>query len=77
MMRNVRTTLDIDDSVIVAAKAIARDEGVSLGTVISTLARVGLGAGANTSTTTGFPVFVVPTNARPITLDLVNAHRDD
>jgi hypothetical protein len=37
-----RTTLDLDDDVLATAKAIARDRGVSLGRVLSDLARRGL-----------------------------------
>jgi hypothetical protein len=73
----MRTTLEIDDSVIAAAKAIARDEGVSLGTAISNLARRGLRAGGTTRTSAGFPVFSAAADADPITLDVVNEHRDD
>lgn len=73
----MRTTLEIDDSVIVAAKAIARDEGVSLGNAISKLALRGLSAGPSAVTTSGFPVFAAAPGAPPITLDVVNEHRDD
>jgi hypothetical protein len=73
----MRTTLEIDDSVIAAAKAIARDEGVSLGTAISNLARRGLRAGGTARTSAGFPVFSAAADAAPITLDVVNEHRDD
>ena len=59
-----------------AAKAIARDEGTSIGVVLSRLARKGLegtGAGAHAS---GFPMFTPAPGAPPITVDLVNEHRD-
>jgi orotidine-5'-phosphate decarboxylase len=73
----VRTTLDIDDTVMAAAKAIARDRGVSLGTVISGLARDGLRSGRAVASAGGFPVFAVSETAAPITIDLVNEHRDE
>jgi hypothetical protein len=38
----VRTTLDIDDDVLLAAKERARREGRSVGSVVSTLARQAL-----------------------------------
>lgn len=74
----MRTTLDIDDTVLHAAKALARDERVSVGSVISRLARRGLApAPVSTSGSKGFPVFEAPPDAAPITLDVVNAHRDE
>ncbi|MHB1234883.1 MAG: hypothetical protein ACYCZK_04335 [Microbacteriaceae bacterium] len=73
----MRTTVDLDESMLVIAKAIARDEGSSLGAVLSRLARRGLEQGDGAvSTSTGFPVFVVGDGARPITLELVNEYRD-
>ncbi len=40
----MRTTLEIDDTVLAAARARARSRGVSLGAAISELARRGLDA---------------------------------
>ena len=40
----MRTTLDIEDDVLQAAKELARREGTTAGQVISTLARRGLAA---------------------------------
>lgn len=74
----MRTTLDIDDTVLHAAKALARDEKTSVGSVISRLARRGLApAPVGASGSKGFPVFDAPPDASPITLDVVNAHRDE
>ena len=73
----MRTTLDLDESVLLAAKAIARDQGTSIGTVISRLARTGLQQGARLNSLKGFPIFSAASGARPITVDLVNDHRDD
>jgi hypothetical protein len=42
----MRTTLDIEDDVLQAAKELAQREGVTAGQVISTLARRGLAAPA-------------------------------
>jgi len=72
----MRTTLDIDEGVLVAARAIARDSGTSIGAVLSDLARLGLAAGRGPSSG-GFPVFDQDEDAPPITLDVVNAARDD
>lgn len=72
----MRTTLDLDDSVLAAARALAQSEGISLGSAVSLLARRGLQPPDGESTT-DFPVFDVVTDDRPITLEVVNAHRDD
>ena len=72
----MRTTVDIEESVLDAAKAIARDEGTSIGLVLSRLARKGLeGAGA-AAHAGDFPMFTPAPGAAPITVDLVNEHRD-
>lgn len=66
----MRTTLDIDDGVLAAARAIAEAQNRSLGSVISELARRGLGTGA-------FPTFVVPADAAPITPGTVDRALDE
>lgn len=40
----MRTTLDVDDDVLLAVKELARARGVSAGRALSDLARAGLGA---------------------------------
>jgi hypothetical protein len=73
----MRTTLELDDSVLAAARALARSEGISLGNAVSALARRGLApTPPRPISTGGFPVFDVRAGADPITLELVNAHRD-
>lgn len=73
----MRTTLDIEEAVLAAAKAMARDSNTSVGAALSALARRGLTATTGVAQENGFPVFVAARAAAPITLDLVNAHRDD
>lgn len=65
----MRTTLDIDDSVLAAAKEIAMATGSSAGAVISELARKGLARVSDSPgrTKSGFPVFEVPADAPPLT----------
>lgn len=75
----MRTTLDIDDSVLAAAKEIAGARNSSAGAVISELARKGL---AQTSSRaghkkSGFPVFSVPANAKPLTSATVKSILSD
>ncbi len=72
----MRTTLELDDSVLAVARSIARDEGISLGAAVSQLATRGIRDGSITSTA-GFPVFTVSAGAAPITVEIVNDHRDD
>jgi len=66
----VRTTLDIDDDVIAAARELAAGERRSLGSVISELARRGL-TPARVETVDGLPVIRVPAGTPPITPDMV------
>jgi hypothetical protein len=71
----VRTTLDIDDGVLAAARAIAEAENRSLGSVISELARRGL---VPTQRSGGeFPTFDVPADAPVITPDMVDRALDE
>jgi hypothetical protein len=75
----MRTTLDIDDDVLFAAKEIARDRKTTAGKVISDCARKGM-----TSRTVkkfklwnGIPQIPTRPGARKVTLELVNRLRDD
>jgi hypothetical protein len=70
----VRTTLDIDDAVLAAARAIAEAENRSLGSVISELARRAL---VPARTVGEFPTFDVPADAPAITPDMVDRALDE
>ena len=72
----MRTTVDLDDDVLRAAKALARARRQSLGTTLSELARNGLPPRAARARE-GFPVFDVPTRIRPLTPDMVSTALDD
>lgn len=72
----MRTTIDLDEGVLAAAKAIARDSGVSLGEAVSRLALRGLTSTAPIDDLDGFPTFDASDGAQPITLELVNEYRD-
>jgi hypothetical protein len=72
----MRTTLDIDDAVLAAARALAAQERMSLGAAVSRLAQRGLVAGTELKVVKGFPTFSSEPGATPITLETVNAHRD-
>jgi hypothetical protein len=72
-----RTTLQIDDDVLAAARTLARERGASVGRVISELARRGLRPGGSFDHDHGFPVFQVREDAALITPDDVRRALDD
>jgi hypothetical protein len=72
----VRTTLDIDDDVMVAARELAQQEGLSIGAVVSDLARRGL-APARIQRTHGRPVIRPPAGAPPLTPETVRRALDE
>ena len=73
----MRTTLQVDDDVLQAAKALSRSQRRSLGKVISDLARRGLQPSGKQSVHRGFPVFSVAPDAPPVTDDDIKAALDD
>ncbi len=73
----MRTTLQIDDDVLEAARSLAEAERTHVGTVLSRLARKGLAPGSAGGTDRGFPVFEVPPGARPLTLEKVRQALED
>jgi hypothetical protein len=74
----MRTALDIDDDAMAVVRARAEREHVSIGRVLSTLARAALQPAATTPTMrNGLPVLPNTRAARPVTLDLVNQLRDE
>lgn len=73
----MRTTLSIDDDVLLAAKAIAGQQGRSLGEVVSELARRSLKRPASQAKRNGIPLLTSSPDSPPVTLDLVNTLRDE
>ena len=71
----MRTTLNIDDEILEAARSIARKRSLSVGVVLSDLARLGLRP-VTTSLRThkGFPVFDVSRDGTVLTLDCVRRY---
>jgi len=59
-VRLVRTTLQIDDDVLEAARCIADDEHVSVGEVLSRLARRGLDPRPDEPAWSRFPPSMIP-----------------
>ena len=74
---SMRTTLKIDDDVLAAARSLADVEEKTVGEVISELARKGLRPRPQLATARGFPVFSVPADASPITLETVRRALDE
>lgn len=72
----MRTTLDLDDEVLSAARALAAQRDISLGAAVSELALRGLRPRA-ISTVGGFPLRAPLNPTHVITDELVQAHRDD
>jgi hypothetical protein len=72
----MRTTLNIDEDVAVAARELAAGEHRSLGSVISELARRGL-TPARIEADEGLPVIRVPAGTRPITPEMVRRALDE
>ena len=73
----MRTTIAIDDDVLVAAKAIAEQQQRSLGEIISDLARRSLRRPQPGNERNGVPLLVPRPDGPFVTLEIVNALRDE
>lgn len=73
----MRTTVDLDDDVLAAAKALAAAERRSLGKVVSDLIRRGLAPRPVVDDDELFPLVRVGPGAAPITAERVRAALDD
>jgi len=81
----MRTTLQLDDDVLAAARVLARQRQTSLGAVISALARQALVAPAPGSSPgnpesdhrNGLPLLPWQAQGAPVDLELVNSLRDE
>ena len=73
----MRTTIAIDDDVLIAAKAIARQQDRSLGEVISELARKALERPMPKGARNGIPLLGTRSGSQPVTLEIVNTLRDE
>jgi len=72
----MRTTLEIDDDVVTAARELAAAERRSLGSVISDLVRRGL-TPARVETEGDLPIIRVPAGTAPITPEMVRRALDE
>ncbi|MBN2549081.1 MAG: antitoxin [Anaerolineales bacterium] len=73
----MRTTVDIEDDVLLAAKEIARQRGITIGKALSELARQALTRPISAANRNGLPLFPVQAEAGVVTLELVNQLRDE
>lgn len=76
----MRTTLNIDDDVLLAARDLARRDGTSIGAVISELSRKGLNAGSPDAGDREHPICgfrPLPKRGRPVTNALLDRLRED
>ncbi|RFU23411.1 antitoxin [Geodermatophilus marinus] len=72
----MRTTLDLDDDVLAAARELAASERRSIGSVVSELARRGL-TPARVESDGALPVIRVPSGTPPITPSMVARALDE
>ena len=73
----MRTTLEIDDDLLGAARHLARQHGVTLGQVVSELARQSLAATAPLKVRNGAMLFVPKASASKPGLRIVNQLREE
>lgn len=80
MMRDdkrMRTTLDIDEDVLLAAKKLAEQRGTTAGKELSHLARKGLRQRGVPGKRNRVPLFPTRPGVAAVTLELVNRLRDE
>lgn len=73
----MRTTLDLDATVLQAAKEIAAARGVSAGQVVSELLRKALTPARSPKTRNGVPLLGRKSGAPPLTMAIVNRLREE
>jgi len=73
----LRTTIAIDDDVLAAARAIARQRNQSVGTIVSELARHSLRPPVAGAERNGVPLLPVREKSVIVTPEIVNALRDE
>jgi hypothetical protein len=77
MNTGMRTTLEIDDELLGAARQLAALRGVTVGEIISELAHQALAANSPRKVRNGVPLFPLKKGAGRPTLKLVNELRDE
>ena len=75
--QRMRTTLDLEEDVLQAAAEIAQQQGVSIGKVVSDLARQTLARQQSRTQRNGVPLFPIQPTVGIVTLEVVNQLRDE
>ena len=73
----MRTTINIDEDILLAAKGLARRSGTSIGSVISDLARKGLNGEVKASKAGFFGFVPLPKRGGPVTNELIDRLREE
>jgi hypothetical protein len=73
----MRTTLELDDDLLAEARQLAKERGVSIGQIISDLARQSLASKAPIEMRNGIPLISRHPDAPPADMELVNRLRDE
>jgi len=73
----MRTTLDVDEDVLMAVKSLAGARKTTAGKVLSDLARQSLQPTDRSIKRNGFTLFPVKKDGVPVTMELVNRLRDE
>jgi hypothetical protein len=73
----MRTTLELDDDLLTTTRQLARQQGVTIGQLISQLARQSLAARAPLKVRNGALLFVTKAGVSKPDLRIVNELRDD
>ncbi|HMQ54574.1 MAG TPA: CopG family transcriptional regulator [Anaerolineae bacterium] len=73
----MRTTIDLDEDILLATKELARQRGIPMSKIISELLRQALTRPVTTETRSGIPLFPRQPNAGVVTLEIVNQLRDE
>jgi predicted DNA-binding ribbon-helix-helix protein len=75
--KKMRTTVNIEEDVFLAVKEIAKKRGMTMGKVLSELARMSLTRKASLAERDGLPLFPIQPKAEIVTLERVNQLRDE
>ena len=73
----MRTTLDIDEDVLLAVKSLASSRETTAGKVLSDLARQSLQPKETPIKRNGFTLFPIKKDGIPVTMEIVNRLRDE
>jgi hypothetical protein len=73
----MRTTLDIDEDVLLAVKSLADARQTTAGKLLSDLARQSLQPKGTPMKRNGFTLFPIRKDGVPVTMELVNRLRDE